>query len=151
MKGAPQYKIDCESVRTVITSNEAPLTTDHFRRRVFEVHAQYGIYGVRGGGEAAENGQSLDVACQTYAGDVQHVTSDEVAVVVAKDDERAKWPKWMVCKRKTELFSNIMKANRYTGTIYSGDGKSEAFAQDESETKNHLGDEGYCADVTVAP
>jgi hypothetical protein len=39
VKGGEQYEVDVENVRTIITSNEPPMTADYFRRRLYVVFA----------------------------------------------------------------------------------------------------------------
>ena len=45
VKGGEQYEVDADNIRTVVTSNEKPLTVDHFVRRFFVVEARVGLYG----------------------------------------------------------------------------------------------------------
>ena len=47
VKGADQYEVDADTIRTVVTSNHPPLTDDYFRRRFIAVKANEPIYGAR--------------------------------------------------------------------------------------------------------
>ena len=44
VKGAGQYEVNADSIRTVVSSNEAPLSTDYFKRRFFVVRATNALY-----------------------------------------------------------------------------------------------------------
>ena len=45
VKGGEQYEVDADNIRTVITSNDPPLSVDFFRRRFYVVEANDAMYG----------------------------------------------------------------------------------------------------------
>jgi hypothetical protein len=44
VKGGEQYEVDADNIRTVITSNDPPLSVDYFRRRFYVVEANDAMY-----------------------------------------------------------------------------------------------------------
>jgi hypothetical protein len=45
VKGSEQYEVDADNIRTVITSNDPPLSVDFYRRRFYVVKANDVMYG----------------------------------------------------------------------------------------------------------